>query len=357
MSETFSLGKRKNNAALAVVPISSVEIKEGYNPRADLGDLTELSASIAKEGIIEPLIVRPQSGKGAKEGHYWIVAGERRYRAAKKAGVESVPCVVRTDLSDDTDALCVSVAENSEEGRTPLTAIELGRTFARLAKTGLSPNAIAARTATNHQKVRRALAIVTASQEVQQRVASGDLGIMAASELATLKPKEQAKVVSALPSGATAQDVKRAVREVLDSTPSARRPSKAGRAKTVASPVWRGAREKQRLINALSYSFLHPDPDENFDTLSGALGVLLWERQNLDTPVFPLLVGKDGRVIADPPEDATAAEKKVYKATYYLVAKFAEDHAKSVNADASKDATDDSDEALSDDGADEGADE
>lgn len=58
-------------------------------PRTDFGDLTELTASIAEKGVLEPLLVKPSK----QTGRWMIIAGERRWRAARQAGLTEVPCV------------------------------------------------------------------------------------------------------------------------------------------------------------------------------------------------------------------------------------------------------------------------
>ena len=58
-------------------------------PRSDFGDLTELTASIAEKGVLEPLLVKPSRSTG----RWMIIAGERRYRAARAAGLKELPCV------------------------------------------------------------------------------------------------------------------------------------------------------------------------------------------------------------------------------------------------------------------------
>src|SRR5437879_7946722 len=58
-------------------------------PRTDFGDLTELTASIADKGVLEPLLVKPSRATG----RWMIIAGERRFRAARAAGLTEVPCV------------------------------------------------------------------------------------------------------------------------------------------------------------------------------------------------------------------------------------------------------------------------
>lgn len=90
----------------------------------DEAALTELSDSIARYGILQPLIVVPQ-GDGTT---YTIVAGERRWRAAKQAGLKSVPCIVRQ--REELEQLEVSLIENVQ--RVDLTPIEQAVSIERL---------------------------------------------------------------------------------------------------------------------------------------------------------------------------------------------------------------------------------
>lgn len=75
-------------------------------PRSDIGDLTELSASIKEKGVLEPLLVKP-NGIGRK---YMIIAGERRWRASRLAGLTEVPCI-EMDL-DKQEIAEIALIEN-----------------------------------------------------------------------------------------------------------------------------------------------------------------------------------------------------------------------------------------------------
>jgi ParB/RepB/Spo0J family partition protein len=99
------------NAALATsetvlrVPLERLH-PSPTNPRKHLGDLTELAASIAQVGVLEPLVARPAGGD------FEIAFGHRRHAAAMKAGIEDVPVIVR-DYSDD-EVLEAQITENSQ---------------------------------------------------------------------------------------------------------------------------------------------------------------------------------------------------------------------------------------------------
>src|SRR6187200_3719155 len=73
-------------------------------PRQVMGDLSELIASIAEKGIIEPLVVRPRGDR------FQIIAGERRYQAAVQSGLQELPVVIR-DV-DDGEVIELALVEN-----------------------------------------------------------------------------------------------------------------------------------------------------------------------------------------------------------------------------------------------------
>ena len=105
-----------------LVPIDQVDPNPDQ-PRQVMGDLSELMASVAEKGIIEPLIVRQRGGR------YQIVAGERRYQAAVQVGLRELPVVIR-DV-DDTEMLEIALIENLQ--RKDLTPFEEAEAMAGLA--------------------------------------------------------------------------------------------------------------------------------------------------------------------------------------------------------------------------------
>src|SRR6266496_1161125 len=111
------------SATLTMVALAKIKTREGFNPRSDFGDeqMAELVASVKRHGIITPLTLAPD-GDG-----FVIVAGERRYRAAKAAKLTEVPAQVR---DSDGEALTLAVAENVI--RADLTPIEEAEAYRRL---------------------------------------------------------------------------------------------------------------------------------------------------------------------------------------------------------------------------------
>jgi ParB family chromosome partitioning protein len=93
--------------------VAELEVKKLFlgkcNVRKDLGDISELVESIKQVGVLEPLIVRP-----TLQDKFEVVVGNRRYHAAKKAGIQKVPCIVRE--MDDEEAMITSLTENIQRG-------------------------------------------------------------------------------------------------------------------------------------------------------------------------------------------------------------------------------------------------
>ena len=100
-----------------------------YQPRDDMRQdtLEDLAASIKAQGVVQPIVVRPISGKGASQ-RYEIIAGERRWRAAQLAGLQDIPAVVR-DVEDDA-AIAMALIENSQ--RENLNPLEEAKALDRL---------------------------------------------------------------------------------------------------------------------------------------------------------------------------------------------------------------------------------
>jgi len=96
-----------------LIPIEKID-PNPEQPRQVMGDLSELMASIAEKGIIEPLIVRQQGSR------YQIVAGERRYQAAVQVGLSELPVIIRE--ADESELLELALIENIQ--RKDLTAFE-----------------------------------------------------------------------------------------------------------------------------------------------------------------------------------------------------------------------------------------
>lgn len=134
--------------------------------RFDELQLEELAASIREHGVVEPILVRREGTK------YRIVAGERRWRAAQRAGLREVPAVVRE--ASDREAFLLALVENLQ--RADLNAIEEAEAFEVLASDhGLTQEQIAGRVGKERSTVANALRLLRLPAEVRDAVRGGQL--------------------------------------------------------------------------------------------------------------------------------------------------------------------------------------
>jgi ParB family chromosome partitioning protein len=138
-------------------------------PRRDFDEaaLLELTQSIEHDGIIQPIIVRRTA-----PGAYQIIAGERRWRAAKLAGLTHVPVIVRT--ADDQQVLELAIVENIQ--REDLNPIELATAFQRMAtELGLSHDQIGQKTGKERTTITNSLRLLQLPTELQTMIAAKKL--------------------------------------------------------------------------------------------------------------------------------------------------------------------------------------
>src|SRR5881227_3978707 len=126
-----------------------------------------LAGSIKAQGLLQPVVVRPRP-----EGGYELIAGERRWRAARQAGVETVPALVRE--ADDRDSLLLALVENV--AREQLSAVEEARAYAVLLdEFGLSLGDVAERVGRSKPGVSNRLRLLELPDEVLWMLARGEL--------------------------------------------------------------------------------------------------------------------------------------------------------------------------------------
>jgi len=159
-----------------------------FQSRKDFNDNEQKSlvASVRKNGIIQPIIVR-KSGQG-----YEIIAGERRWRAAQEAGIRDVPIVIR-DV-EDSDAAEMSLIENIQ--REDLNALEEAEAFAMLIeKFNISQEELSARVGKDRSTIANTIRLLKLPQEVKQALRNKTLTAgHARSLLALNSPAEQITV-------------------------------------------------------------------------------------------------------------------------------------------------------------------
>jgi ParB family transcriptional regulator, chromosome partitioning protein len=154
-------------AGLQQVPVDLI-VPNPFQPRSTFPEDTirELADSIRSSGLLQPILLRRVDGK------YQVVAGERRLRAAKLAGLQAVPAVVR-DLGD-RESLELAVTENVM--REDLNPIEVARAYSSLQERfQLGHDEIAARIGINRSTVSNTLRLLRLPQQLQDMVAKGDV--------------------------------------------------------------------------------------------------------------------------------------------------------------------------------------
>lgn len=151
------------------VPISQV-VPNPYQPRMQFPDdeLETLAASIRERGLLQPIIVRP-TGEG-----YEIIAGERRWRAAQRAGLPEIPALIK-DVSEQ-DLLELALVENVQ--RADLSPIEEAQAYRLLAdEFGLTQEEIAKRVGRSRSAVANLMRLLQLPTEVQAMVLAGELSM------------------------------------------------------------------------------------------------------------------------------------------------------------------------------------
>jgi ParB family chromosome partitioning protein len=148
-----------------LIPIDLID-PNPQQPRQVMGDLSELIASIAEKGILEPLLVRPRGER------FQIVAGERRYQAAVQVGLRELPVVVR-DV-DDTEVIELALIENLQ--RKDLTPFEEAEALEGLAEgCGYTHEDLARRLGKSRTSITESLALMGMPQEVRSLCRLADI--------------------------------------------------------------------------------------------------------------------------------------------------------------------------------------
>jgi len=135
--------------------------------RFDPASISSLAASIADAGIVQPLIVRP-----LPDGRYELVAGERRWRAAREAGIQAVPAIVR----DEAEAARLQTALIENVAREDLSPVDEARACAALVEDlGLSKEELARRLGRSRSAISNLIRLLDLPDEVLELLSSGEL--------------------------------------------------------------------------------------------------------------------------------------------------------------------------------------
>jgi ParB family transcriptional regulator, chromosome partitioning protein len=183
------------DAQLMTLPVDSIHASP-FQPRIHFDELRldELTRAIKSQGIIEPLVVRKRRSDDLPMGVlYELIAGERRLRAARAAGLQEVPVVVRE--LDDRGALEMSLVENLL--REELNAVEEGRALRRLNHDfGLTQEEVATRIGKSRAFVTNAIRLVELPEQVLELIVRGAMSAGQARPLLALS-SAQAQIAAA----------------------------------------------------------------------------------------------------------------------------------------------------------------
>ncbi|MCE0724664.1 MULTISPECIES: ParB/RepB/Spo0J family partition protein [Legionella] len=166
------------------VPIESIQAGQ-YQPRQDFNDITlkELAQSIASQGLIEPLIVR-----SIAKQRYEIIAGERRWRAAKIAGLQTVPCLIGN--YNDKQACALTLIENIQ--REDLNLIEEASAYRRLIdEFNYHQDEIAALVGKSRSHIANIIRLLGLSENIKDFIRNKALSFGHARVLIGLEPTQQ----------------------------------------------------------------------------------------------------------------------------------------------------------------------
>jgi ParB family chromosome partitioning protein len=176
-------GEQVQQVSLAAIVPSPLQPRREFEREA----LAELVESIRQRGIIQPLIVRP------REGQFELIAGERRWRAAKEVGLAEAPVIVRQ--ATDLEVLELSLIENLQ--RAELNPIEEAQGYARLAgEFGMRQEEIAQKVGKSRAAVANAMRLLDLDPQVQTWVIQGLLSVGHAKALLGLKAQEEQRLLA-----------------------------------------------------------------------------------------------------------------------------------------------------------------
>jgi ParB family chromosome partitioning protein len=219
------------------LPIAMMQPSQ-FQPRHEIHQqpLEELAASIKASGVIEPIVVRRLPEGSTADARYEIVAGERRWRAAKLAGLTDIPTIVR-QLSDK-EAVAIALIENIQ--REELTAAEEARGLRRLiAEFSLTQQAVADSVGRSRAAVSNLLRLLDLPDSVVAMIDSKTLSMGHARALLGLaEDSERERVAQIVVNrGASVRDTEKLVKDIVERATECTPTSRS--AKAIVSEVFR----------------------------------------------------------------------------------------------------------------------
>ena len=181
--EKKALGRGLDALLPATKPVSMSELSDvqhlrvdaivpnRYQPRQTFSpqELAELTASLKESGLLQPILVRRKG-----DGIYELISGERRWRAAKDAGLETIHAVIRN--CGDEESVVLALVENLQ--RTDLNPMEMARTYHRMMNEfGLTQDIIARRVGCERSSIANVVRLTQLPLEIQQLIESNQLSM------------------------------------------------------------------------------------------------------------------------------------------------------------------------------------
>jgi len=232
----------------------------------DEAALAELSASIAAIGVLQPILVRPSGEK------FELIAGERRWRAARSAGLTVIPAIVR--VTDDVSSVEQALVENLH--RQDLTPLEEAAAYQQLLEDfNMTHEQVATKVGKSRSAITNAIRLLSLPASIQQLLADGRLSAGHAKALLGTpdRAKQESLARQAADLGWTVRGIEDAVRGTSTPAPTPNKPQPAGRASAKGS------------VTTLREPGLH----ELEELLS----------EHLQTSVSVTMSGKHGKVVVD----------------------------------------------------------
>jgi ParB family chromosome partitioning protein len=212
----------ESESAYRQLPVSVIK-PNPQQPRTTFDEeaLSALTASVRELGVLQPVLVRDGG-----EGSFFLIAGERRWRAAKRAGLQLVPAIVRT--ADDTSSLQQALVENLQ--REDLNALDEAAAYQQLIEDfQLTHEEVATRVGKSRAAVSNSLRLFQLPPQVQRLLVEGSLSAGHARALLGTPDRayQEALARRAVAEGLSVRAVEEAVRQRGGASPDAARPDAA----------------------------------------------------------------------------------------------------------------------------------
>ena len=232
-------GRDGQDTIYAEIPLEAIR-PNAFQPRTSFDDesLASLTTSIQEIGVLQPVLVRRHS-----DGHFELIAGERRWRAARRAGLASIPAIIRT--AEDAHALEQAIVENLH--RADLNPLEEAAAFQQLIDDfSFTHEQVARRVGKSRAVITNTLRLLQLSPAIQRLIVDGQLGAGHARAILATQDKsfQESLARRVVAEALTVRDVEEAVRVRGELSKTHRKPA------TVNEPRPAGLVELEELLSA-----------------------------------------------------------------------------------------------------------